>query len=146
MLVTFISVTLSTLLQRGLKVKVKAKAFSHVWLCDSMDCSLPGSTVHGIFQARILSGWPFLLQEIFPTQGLNLDLLHYRQTLYCLSHQGMTKVPAAAAAKLLQSCLTLCNPIDDSPPGFAVPGILQARTLEWVAISFSNKGDFNLCH
>ena len=45
---------------------------------------------------------------------------------------------AAAAAKSLQSCPTLCNPLDGSPPGSAVPGILQARTLEWVAISFSN--------
>ena len=45
---------------------------------------------------------------------------------------------AAAAAKLLQSCLTLCDPIDCSPPGSLVPGILQAGTLEWVAISFSN--------
>ena len=45
---------------------------------------------------------------------------------------------AAAAAKLLQSCPTLCDPIDSSPPGSSVPGILQARTLEWVAISFSN--------
>ena len=45
---------------------------------------------------------------------------------------------AAAAAKLLRSCLTLCDPIDCSPPGSPVPGILQARTLEWVAISFSN--------
>ena len=45
---------------------------------------------------------------------------------------------AAAAAKSLQSCLTLCDPIDGSPPGSPVPGILQARTLEWVAISFSN--------
>ena len=45
---------------------------------------------------------------------------------------------AAAAAKSLQSCLTLCDPIDGSLPGFPVPGILQARTLEWVAISFSN--------
>ena len=45
---------------------------------------------------------------------------------------------AAAAAKSLQSCLTLCNPIDSSPPGSAVPGLLQARTLEWVAISFSS--------
>ena len=44
---------------------------------------------------------------------------------------------AAAAAKLLQSCPTLCNPIDGSPPGSSVPGMLQARTLEWVAISFS---------
>ena len=45
---------------------------------------------------------------------------------------------AAAAAKSLQLCLTLCNPIDGSPPGSPVPGILQARILEWVAISFSN--------
>ena len=45
---------------------------------------------------------------------------------------------AAAAAKSLQSCPTLCNPIDGSPPGSLVPGILQARTLEWVAISFSD--------
>ena len=44
----------------------------------------------------------------------------------------------AAAAELLQSFPTLCNPIDGSPPGSPVPGILQARTLEWVAISFSN--------
>ena len=43
---------------------------------------------------------------------------------------------AAAAAKSLQSCLTLCDPIDGSPPGFPIPGILQARTLEWVAIAF----------
>ena len=43
-----------------------------------------------------------------------------------------------AAAKSLHSCLTLCNPIDSSPPGSSVPGILQARTLEWAAISFSN--------
>ena len=45
---------------------------------------------------------------------------------------------AAAAAKSLQSCPNLCDPIDGSPPGSPVPGILQARTLEWVAISFSN--------
>ena len=44
----------------------------------------------------------------------------------------------AAAAKSLQSCLTLCDPIDGSPPGSPIPGILQARTLEWVVISFSN--------
>ena len=47
---------------------------------------------------------------------------------------------AAAVAKSLQSCRTLCDPIDSSPPGSAVPGILQARTLEWVAISLSNAG------
>ena len=45
---------------------------------------------------------------------------------------------AAAAAKSLQSCPTLCDPIDGSPPGSSVPGVLQARILEWVAIAFSN--------
>ena len=45
----------------------------------------------------------------------------------------------AAAAKLLQSCPTLCDPIDGSPPGSPVPGILQARTMEWVAISFQQQ-------
>ena len=44
---------------------------------------------------------------------------------------------AAAAAKSLQSCLTLCDPVDGSPPASAIPGILQARTVEWVAISFN---------
>ena len=52
--------------------------------------------------------------------------------------------PAAAAAKSLQSCPTLWDPIDRSPPGSPVPGILQARTLEWVAISFSNAGKWKV--
>ena len=58
-----------------------------------------------------------------------------------MSEEAEIKFPtsiAAAAAKSLQSCPTLCNPIDGSPPGSAIPGILQARILEWVAISFSN--------
>ena len=50
----------------------------------------------------------------------------------------INEVAAAAAAKSLQSCPTLCDPIDGSPPGSPIPGILQPRTLEWVAISFSN--------
>ena len=54
------------------------------------------------------------------------------RTIALISHA------AASAAKPLQSCLTLCNPTDGSPPGFPVPGILQARSLEWVAISSSN--------
>ena len=52
--------------------------------------------------------------------------------------QSQVVAVAAAAAKSLQSCPTLCDPRDGSPPGSPVPGILQARTLEWVAISFSN--------
>ena len=53
-------------------------------------------------------------------------------------NQGDAAAAAAAAAKSLQSFPTLCDPIDGSPPGSPVHGILQARTLEWVAISFSN--------
>ena len=65
------------------------------------------------------------------------------QLLFIKANYRMLKMflnllAAAAAAKSLQSCLTLCDPIDGSPPGSPVPGILQARTLEWVAISFSN--------
>ena len=55
-----------------------------------------------------------------------------------LGFQFLSIVAAAAVATSLQSCPTLCDPIDGSPPGSPVPGILQARTLEWVAISFSN--------
>ena len=59
-----------------------------------------------------------------------------RQSSSC---QVFINITAAAAAKSLQLCPTLCNPIDSSPPGCPIPGILQARTLEWVAISFSNE-------
>ena len=63
----------------------------------------------------------------------------YKQQEACLCLLAISSlVSHAAAAKSLQSCLTLCNPIDGSPPGSPVPGILQARTLEWVAISSSN--------
>ena len=63
------------------------------------------------------------------------------KSLIQYSVDGWSCLPSllfAAAAKLFQSCPTLCNPIDGSPPGSPVPGILQARTLQWVAISFSN--------
>ena len=65
-------------------------------------------------------GCHFLLQGIFPTQESNPGPLHCRQILYRLSY-------SSATAKSLQSCPTLCNPIDSSPPGSPVPGILQAR-------------------
>ena len=59
-------------------------------------------------------------------------------SLPCLIGQNWVTAAAAVAAKSFQSCPTLCDPRDGSPPGSPVPGILQARTLEWVAISFSN--------
>ena len=63
----------------------------------------------------------------------------YVKTVYCYSAYltYMQNAAAATAAKWLQLCLTLCDPIEGSPPGFPIPGILQARTLEWVAIAFS---------
>ena len=76
-------------------VSSSPELLSCVQLCDPMDCSLPGFSVHGIFQARILECvCHFLLQEIFPTQGLNPGLLHCRQTLYHLIHQGSHVIDA----------------------------------------------------
>ena len=69
------------------------------------------------------------------------NMIVFLKTIWCiyiLSAKANTNEYAAAAAKSLKSCPTLCDPIDGSPPGSPVPGILQARTLEWVAISFSN--------
>ena len=66
-------------------------------------------------------------------------ILHLENSVsYTLMTYAFFLYVAAAAAKLLQSCPTLLDPIDDSPLGSSVPGILQARILEWVAISFSN--------
>ena len=65
-------------------------------------------------------------------------LILYLSFLEQNTNIGLFEYVAAAAAKLRQSCLILCDPIDGSPPGSSAPGILQARTLEWVAISFSN--------
>ena len=100
-------------------------------------------TVHGILQGRILE-WVAYLQQIFMTQESNQGLQHCRQILYQLSYlESPTVIPhfaiyaATAAAKLLQSCPTLCNPIDGSPHQ-APPPRGFSRTLEWVAISFSN--------
>ena len=82
--------------------------------------------------------------------SLLLSLLPVHVCGYVLFFISVTSIPdvysvrsaavtaAAAAAKALQSCPTLCDPIDGSPPGSPVPGILQARTLEWVAMSFSS--------
>ena len=176
----------------------------------SMDCCLPGSSVHGILQARILEwvaipfsrgssrpkdwSWvsciagrlftvwatreaqlpmkpyvirvplcvlaPLLLKIFIYITATSLiqgrhdlvvarsmwDLSSPARDWTCISpiarqvvnHWTTREVAAAAAAKSLQSCPTLCDPIDGSPPGSPIPGILQARTLEWVAISFSN--------
>ena len=86
-----------------------------------------------------------LSQEVLPSLRPQSLLLQLMPILWKESQQAVSSVcqhtlaiPWSAAAKSLQSCLTVCDPIDGSPPGFPISGILQARTLEWVAISFSN--------
>ena len=76
--------------------------------------------------------------EIIPFAATWMDL---ESVILSEIHQTeKEKDHMTSLAKLLQLCPTLCNPIDGSPPGFPIPGILQARTMEWVAISFSNVG------
>ena len=77
---------------------------------------------------------------MFSSRCFIVSSLTYRHLIHFefIFVYGVRKCSAAAAAKLLQSYPTLCDPIDGSPLGSSVPGILQARTLEWVAISFSN--------
>ena len=81
---------------------------------------------------------PWNWKELDVIEGLNNNNLKECQFLHLSKKGSLLGKVAAAAAKSLQSCPTLCDPIDGSPPGSTVPGILQARTLEWVAISFSN--------
>ena len=109
---------------------------------DPMDCSTPGfpfltnsgsllklMSIESVMPSNhLILCCPLLLPpSIFPS---------LEKTLMLGKTEG--EVAAAAAAKSLQSCPTLCDPIDGSLPGSPIPGILQARTLEWVAISFSN--------
>ena len=97
-------------------------------LYDPMDC-----TVHGILQARIL-GW-----VAFPFSKGSSQLRDQTKSSILQENSLPAEPPAAAtAAKSQHLRLTLCDPRDGSPPDSAVPGILQARILEWVAISFSN--------
>ena len=90
----------------------------------------------------VLLRFGFLYCSIFPEYQYKIKVSQYRwHKSKCSCLQRKKHIPhlaAAAATKSLQSCPILCNPIDGSPQGSPVPGILQARTLEWVAISFSS--------
>ena len=127
-----------------------------------------GSATGGLSSSFVLLGGDWVTSTSFPTEEEGQDLEYAASCLAITPHcclilvplpgieprpsavkmlrpeywtsQGITHLSSAAAtaAKSLQSCLTLCDPRDGSPPGSPVPGILQARTLEWVAISFSN--------
>ena len=85
-------------------------------LRDPMDCSPPGSSIRGIFQARVLEWGAIAFSDMATTYKISKGLI----------------------SEVAQSCPTLRDPMDCSLPGSSVPGILQARVLEWVAISFSS--------
>ena len=108
------------------KCWVKSFNLKDQWIFPYSVDSLPLSWCFYFFIDSSLFAWNF-----FFTISIIATICGISRTCYTLY---------AAAAKPLQSCLTLCDPIDGSPPGSSVPGILQARTLEWVAISFSNAG------
>ena len=112
--------------------------------CLLQECNFPPA-----FQKKY--SFSFFVQVLIHLElifGIGLQKFSYFFYMICHWTTGQRRMyisvflyiikTAAVAAKLLQSCPTLCDPIDGSPPGSTAPGILQARTLEWVAISFSN--------
>ena len=122
-------------------------------LCNPIDGSPSGSPVPGILQARTLEWVAISFSNALKWKMKLLSLVRLFTTPWITAYQAPLSMgfsrqeywsglplpsPQNAAAASLQSCPTLCDPIDGSPSGSPVPGILQARTLEWVAISFSN--------
>ena len=118
--------------------------FNHLIFCHPLlllPSIFPNSRIFSSESAlhiRWLKYWSFSfsLSPSSEYSGLIPFRVNWLDLLCCTPTQTLTCF--AATAKSLQSCPTLCNPIDGSPPGSPIPGILQARTLEWAAISFSN--------
>ena len=115
-------------------LKLKLHYFGHLmWKADSLEKTLMLRNTEGNRRRRPQRmRW---LDSITDSMDMNYEV---EQIPGNIGVQGKGACCSPAAAKSLQSCPTLCDPIDRSPPGSAIPGILQARTLEWVAISFSN--------
>ena len=125
-------------------------------LSDPMDCSLPGSSVHGIFQARVLEWAPLpsptgrenmtkhwlwnhiILDSILACSPGTYSVAWVLELSCFKSHLPyLLNKKERQEREVAQSCLTLCNPMDCSPPASSVHGIFQVRVLKWVAISFS---------
>ena len=100
------------------KWKAKVKSLCRVWFSDPMDCSLPGSSVHGILQAGVLEWVAIAFSRPSHTSHQSICSVNFSY-YYWYYHAA-----AATAAKSLQSCPTLYNSIDSSPPGSSVQGIL----------------------
>ena len=125
----------------GLEYKIASQAFSFTLLYVPTDHKLNRHTTEDSNVKRnslpVAAPKPIPLKTTFFFFFLEREKSNHSVIILLFplpSH--LRYLPAAAAAKLLQSCLTLCDPIDGSPPGSPVPGILQARVLEWSAIAF----------
>ena len=110
-------------------------AKSCLTLCDPMDCSPPGPM--GFSRPEYWSGLPFPSPGDLPKPGIEPMSPAWQEDSLSLNYLGSPLLLSAAAAKSLQSCPTLCDPMDCSLPGSSVHGIFQARVLEWGAIAFS---------
>ena len=110
----------------------KWKLFTCVTLCDPMDYK-----AHGVLQARILE-WVAVPFSRVSSQARDQTQVFHLASVFFTIWATRKAIYGLLLLLLPQSCPTLCDPIDGSPPGSPVPGTLQARTLEWVAISFSN--------
>ena len=111
-------------------MKVKSErevAQSCLTLRNPMDCSPPGSSVHGIFQARVLEWGAITFSESY--QHILLTPKQGRIMVY--GRYSLSEV-----SEVVQSCQTLCDPVDCSPPGSSIHGILQARILEWSSLVY----------
>ena len=104
-----------------------------------MDCSPPGSSVHGILKARILEwvGISFPSRSSCSRNQTQVSCIAGRFFTIWATREALLNKMILLQLRSYFSRVRLCDPIDSSPPGSPVPGILQARTLEWVAISFS---------
>ena len=102
-------------------------------LCNLMDCSLPGSSVHGILQYSSLEYGQDLAWDL-PDPGIEP-----RSPAFQAGSLPSEPPEKFKKVKVAQLCPTLCNPMDCSPPGSTVHGILQPRILEWIAILFSRR-------
>ena len=127
-----------------LKYFLLAFLFVYFFFCDSYDLNVGAFDIVPEVSEVFLISFNFF--SFFLSASLISTILSSTSLILSSGSIILLLIPSrvflisftAAAARSLQSCLTLCNPIDGSPPGSALPGILQARMLEWVAISFSN--------
>ena len=114
-------------------------------LCNSMTVACQAPLSMKLSRREYWNGLPFPSPGDLPDPGIEPQSPALQADSLLSEPPGKPRfvgAAAAAAAKSLQSCLTMCNPIDSSPPGSTIRGILQARTLEWVAISFSRRSSW----